>query len=166
MGKLKDVKKDVNVGKVKEGSKSFVKEFKEFAMKGNVVDLATGMIVGSAFTSIINSLVKDVITPFIGKLTGGLDFSQLFISLDGNTYETLAAAQEAGAAVLTYGNFITAVVNFLIVALVIFIVFKKLLAPKKKAEAPAAPTTKECAFCKSTIHIDATRCPHCTSELN
>ncbi len=166
MGKLKDVKKDVNVGKVKEGSKSFVKEFKEFAMKGNVVDLATGMIVGSAFTSIINSLVKDVITPLIGKLTGGLDFSQLFISLDGNTYETLAAAQEAGAAVLTYGNFITSVVNFLIVALVIFIVFKKLLAPKKKAEAPAAPTTKECAFCKSTIHIDATRCPHCTSELN
>ena len=158
MGKLKDVKKDVNIDKVKEGSRSFVKEFKEFAMKGNVVDLATGMIVGSAFTSIINSLVKDVITPLIGKLTGGLDFSQLFISLDGNTYETLAAAQEAGAAVLTYGNFITAVVNFLIVALV--------LAPKKKEEAPAAPTTKECAFCKSTIHIDAKRCPHCTSELN
>ena len=166
MGKLKDVKKDVNIDKVKEGSRSFVKEFKEFAMKGNVVDLATGMIVGSAFTSIINSIVKDVITPLIGKLTGGLDFSQLFISLDGNTYETLAAAQEAGAAVLTYGNFITAVVNFLIVALVIFIVFKKLLAPKKKEEAPAAPTTKECAFCKSTIHIDATKCPHCTSELN
>ena len=166
MGKLKDVKKDVNIDKVKESSKSFMKEFKEFAMKGNVVDLATGMIVGSAFTSIINSLVKDVITPLIGKLTGGLDFSQLFIPLDGNTYDSLAVAQEAGAAVLTYGNFITAVVNFLIVALVIFIVFKKLLAPKKKEEVPAAPTTKECAFCKSTVHIEATRCPHCTSDLN
>ena len=166
MGKLKDVKKDVNIDKVKESSKSFMKEFKEFAMKGNVVDLATGMIVGSAFTSIINSLVKDVITPLIGKLTGGLDFSQLFIPLDGNTYDSLAVAQEAGAAVLTYGNFITAVVNFLIVALVIFIVFKKLLAPKKKEEVLAAPTTKECAFCKSTVHIEATRCPHCTSDLN
>jgi large conductance mechanosensitive channel len=143
-----------------------MKEFKEFAMKGNVVDLAIGMIVGSAFTSIINSLVKDIISPLIGVLTGGLDFSQLYIPLDGNTYESLTVAQEAGAAVLTYGNFITAVVNFLIVALVIFIVFKKLLAPKKKVEGPAAPTIKECAFCKSTIHIDATRCPHCTSELN
>ncbi len=166
MGKLKDVKKDVNIDEVKEMSRSFIKEFKEFAMKGNVVDLAIGMIVGSAFTSIINSLVKDIISPLIGILTGGLDFSQLYIPLDGNTYESLTVAQEAGAAVLTYGNFVTAVVNFLIVALVIFIVFKKILAPRKKVEAPVAPTTKECSFCKSTIHIDATRCPHCTSELN
>lgn len=166
MGKLKDVKKDVNIDEVKEMSRSFIKEFKEFAMKGNVVDLAIGMIVGSAFTSIINSLVKDIISPLIGILTGGLDFSQLYIPLDGNTYESLTVAQEAGAAVLTYGNFVTAVVNFLIVALVIFIVFKKILAPRKKVEVPVAPTTKECPFCKSTIHIDATRCPHCTSELN
>ena len=134
MGKLKDVKKDVNIDmdKVKEGSRSFVKEFKEFAMKGNVVDLAIGMVVGSAFTSIINSLVKDVISPLIGVLTGGLDFSKLYIPLDGNTHESLKAAQDAGAAVLAYGNFITAVVNFLIVALVIFVVFKKLLAPNFK----------------------------------
>ncbi|MBQ8298571.1 MAG: large conductance mechanosensitive channel protein MscL [Clostridia bacterium] len=167
MGKLKDVKTDINVDKVKEGSKSFIKEFKAFAMKGNVVDLATGMIIGSAFTSIINSLVKDIITPLIGALTGGLDFSELFISLDGTKYESLAAAQEAGAAILAYGNFITAVINFLIVALVIFIVFKKLLVPrKKKNEVPAAPTEKECPYCLSTVKIAATKCPHCTSELN
>ncbi|MBQ8729984.1 MAG: large conductance mechanosensitive channel protein MscL [Lachnospiraceae bacterium] len=166
MGKLKDVKKDINVEKVKEGSKGFIKEFKAFAMKGNIVDLATGMVIGSAFTSIINSLVKDIITPLIGAITGGLDFSELFISLDGTKYESLAAAQEAGAAILGYGNFITAIINFLIVALVIFIVFKKLLAPKKKEEAPAAPTEKECPYCLSTVKIAATKCPHCTSELN
>ncbi len=164
MGKLK---KELDIEKVKNGSKNFINEFKEFALKGNVVDLAIGMVVGAAFTSIINSLVKDVITPLIGILTKGLDFSQLYIALDGNTYESLTAAQEAGAAVLTYGNFITAVINFLIVAMVIFIVLKKLLVPRKKKveEAPAAPTEKECPYCKTQIHIDATRCPHCTSNI-
>lgn len=167
MKKMKDLNANINLSKAEEKAKGFVSEFKEFAMKGNVVDLAIGMIIGSAFTSIVNSLVKDVITPLIGAITGGLDFSNLFISLDGTKYATLAEAQEAGAAVLAYGNFITAVINFLIVALVIFIVFKKLLAPrKKKEEVPAAPTEKECPYCKSTININATRCPHCTSELN
>lgn len=169
MKKIKDLKElnpDIDLSKAEEKAKGFLTEFKEFAMKGNVVDLAIGMIIGSAFTSIVNSLVKDVITPLIGALTGGLDFSNLFISLDGTNYATLAEAQEAGAAVLAYGNFITAVINFLIVALVIFIVFKKILAPrKKKDEAPVAPTEKECPYCKSTININATRCPHCTSEL-
>lgn len=169
MKKIKDIKElnpDIDLSKAEEKAKGFLTEFKEFAMKGNVVDLAIGMIIGSAFTSIVNSLVKDVITPLIGALTGGLDFSNLFISLDGTKYATLAEAQEAGAAVLAYGNFITAVINFLIVALVIFIVFKKLLAPRKKKDvAPAAPTEKECPYCKSTININATRCPHCTSEL-
>lgn len=169
MKKIKDLKElnpDIDLSKAEEKAKGFLAEFKEFAMKGNVVDLAIGMIIGSAFTSIVNSLVKDVITPLIGAITGGLDFSNLFISLDGTKYATLAEAQEAGAAVLAYGNFITAVINFLIVALVIFIVFKKLLAPRKKKDvASAAPTEKECPYCKSTININATRCPHCTSEL-
>lgn len=170
MGKLKKVKDlahDIDLEKVNGKAKGFMSEFKDFAMKGNIVDLAVGMIIGSAFTSIVNSLVNDIIMPLIGKLTGGLDFSEWFISLDGTKYENLAAAQEAGAAILTYGNFITAIINFLLVALVIFIVFKKLLAPHPKhvEEAPAEPTEKECPFCKSTINIKATRCPHCTSEL-
>ena len=152
--------------KVNEKAKGFWSEFMAFAMKGNVVDLAIGLVIGSAFTSIVNSLVKDIITPLIGALTGGLNYSEWFVSLDGSSYATLAEAQEAGAAILTYGNFITAIINFLIVAFVIFIVFKKLLVIHKKAEeAPPAPTEKECKYCKTKIHIDATRCPHCTSEL-
>lgn len=167
-----DLKKDVDVDlkKVEEKSKDFWKEFKEFAIKGNAVDLAIGMVVGSAFTSIVNSIVNDIITPLIGALTGGLDFSVWFVSLDGSHYATLTEAKEAGAAILTYGNFITAVINFLIVALVIFIIFKKLLVPRKKKEdmveeTPAPVTEKECPFCKSIININATRCPHCTSEV-
>ena len=165
MGKLKNINPDVNLKDLEKGAKGFWSEFKAFAIKGNVVDLAIGMIIGSAFTSIVNSLVKDVITPLIGAVTGGLDFSELFISLDGTHYNSLAEAQEAGAAILSYGNFITAILNFLIVALVIFIVFKKLLAPKKVEEAPAAPTEKECPYCKSSVKIAAVKCPHCTSDL-
>lgn len=164
-----DLKKDIDINEVKTKSKGFLKEFKEFAMKGNVVDLAIGMVIGSAFTSIVNSLVNDIITPLIGAITGGLDFSEWFISLDGTKYASLAEAKDAGAAILTYGNFITAILNFLIVAFAIFIVFKKILVPhhkKQKVEvAPAPATEKECPYCKSTININATRCPHCTSEL-
>ena len=170
MKKLKniDLNQDVDFSKVKEKSKGFWSEFKAFAIKGNAIDLAIGMVIGSAFTSIVNSLVKDIITPLIGALTGGLDYSEWFVSLDGTKYNTLAEAQEAGAAVLSYGNFITAVINFLIVAMVIFIVFKKLLvAHKKVAEVEVAPVTeKECPYCKSTIKIEAVKCPHCTSDLN
>lgn len=166
MGKLKNVRDSIDIDKVKGKSKGLLAEFKEFAMKGSVVDLAIGMIIGSAFTSIVNSLVNDIIMPVIGKMTGGLDFSEWFISLDGNEYASLADAQANGAAVLSYGNFITAVINFILVALVIFIVFKKLFVPRKKVkEVPAEPTEKECPYCKSTININATRCPHCTSEL-
>ena len=170
MKKIKDIKElnpDIDLSKAEEKAKGFLTEFKEFAMKGNVVDLAIGMIIGSAFTSIVNSLVKDVITPLIGAITGGLDFSNLFISLDGTKYATLAEAQENGAAILTYGNFITAVINFAIVSLAIFIIFKKILVSHKKhEEAPAPePTEKECPYCKSTINIKATRRPHCTSTL-
>ena len=165
-----DLKKDIDINEVKTKSKSFMKEFKEFAMKGNVVDLAIGMVIGSAFTSIVNSLVNDIITPLIGAITGGLDFSEWFISLDGTKYVSLAEAKDAGAAILTYGNFITAVLNFLIVAFAIFIVFKKKLVPHHKKEkvaevTPAPVTEKECPYCKSVININATRCPHCTSEL-
>lgn len=170
MKKLKniDLNQEVDLNKVKEKSKGFWNEFKAFAIKGNAIDLAIGMVIGSAFTSIVNSLVKDVITPLIGALTGGLDFSEWFVSLDGTKYATLAEAQEAGAAVLSYGNFVTAVINFIIVALVIFIVFKKLLVIHKKEEevAPAKVTEKDCPYCKSKINIDAVKCPHCTSDLN
>lgn len=169
MKKLKDIdlNKDVDLSKVKEKSKGFWQEFKAFAIKGNAIDLAIGMVIGSAFTSIVNSLVKDIITPLIGAITGGLDYSEWFVSLDGTKYNTLAEAQEAGAAVLSYGNFITAVINFIIVAFVIFIVFKKLLVSHKKEEIkPVAPTEKDCPYCMSKININATKCPHCTSDLN
>ena len=157
--------KKVDLSKTKGKAKGFLTEFKEFAMKGNLIDMAVGVIIGAAFGTIVSSLVNDIIMPIIGKLTGGLDFSEWFWDF-GAGYNSLAEAQEAGASVLSYGNFITAVINFLIVALVLFIVLKKILAPKKKKGEPEpAPTTKECPYCKSTIAIDATRCPHCTSEL-
>lgn len=163
-----DLNQEVDFTKVNEKTQGFWKEFKEFAIKGNAVDLAIGMVVGSAFTSIVNSLVKDIITPLIGALTGGFNYSEWFLSLDGVHYNTLAEAQEAGAAILTYGNFITAVINFIIVAMVIFIVFKKLLVSHKKnveETVAAEPTEKECPYCKSTINIKATKCPHCTSDI-
>lgn len=150
--------------------KGFMAEFKKFIMRGNVIDLAVGVIVGGAFQAIVKSLVDDLVMPVIGLLTKGLDFSKLFFALDGNEYATLEAAQEAGVAVLTYGNFISAVINFLIMAFVVFCLIKAIntvadKATKKEEEAPAAPTTKECPFCKSEIAIEATRCPHCTSQL-
>lgn len=148
----------------------FVSEFKTFIMRGNVVDLAVGVIIGAAFQAIINSLVNDIVMPLIGLITGGLDFSNLFISLDGNSYETLAAAQEAGAATLNYGNFISAALNFIIMAFVIFCFVKGIntlreKTTKKVEEAPAEPTTKKCPYCKSEIDIEATKCPNCTSDI-
>ena len=150
--------------------KGFMAEFKKFIMRGNVIDLAVGVIVGGAFQAIVKSLVDDLVMPVISLATKGLDFSKLFVALDGQEYATLEAAQEAGAAVLTYGNFISAVINFLIMAFVVFCLIKAInavadKAKKKEEEAPAAPTTKECPFCKSEIAIEATRCPPCTSEL-
>lgn len=147
--------------------KKFLKEFKEFAVKGNMMDLAVGMIIGSAFTSIVNSLVNDIFMPVVSIFTGKLDFSNLFISLDGNHYATLAAAQEAGAATLSYGSFISGLINFLIMALVVFLIVKALnkLKREEPKAAPAAPATKKCPFCKSDIASEAIRCPHCTSML-
>lgn len=145
-----------------------LKEFKEFISKGNVMDLAVGVIIGGAFGKIVSSLVNDIIMPLIGLLLGGTDMSNYFLTLDGGQYATLAQAQEAGAATLNYGLFITQVINFLIIAFVIFMMVKavnKARSLTKKPEAEAAPTTKVCPYCKSTIDINATRCPNCTSEL-
>lgn len=144
-----------------------LKEFKKFAMRGNVVDLAIGVIIGGAFGKIVTSLVNDIIMPVVGLLVGGMDFSNLFISLDGNSYSTLAAAQEAGAATLNYGLFIGTVFDFLIIGFSIFVVVKQLNRFKKKEEPVAAePTTKECPYCYSEVSIKATKCPHCTSDLS
>jgi large conductance mechanosensitive channel len=141
-----------------------LKEFKEFVMRGNVLDLAIAVIIGGAFGKIITSFVNDVLMPPIGLLLGGVDFADLFIPLDGQTYESLAAAQEAGAATVNYGVFLNTVIDFLIVAFVIFLVVKAANRMKKTAPV-AAPTTKECPHCFTTIAIKATRCPNCTSQL-
>lgn len=150
-------------------TKGFFHEFKQFAMRGNVIDLAVGVIIGGAFQKIVNSLVNDVVMPVIGLITGGIDFSDKFIALDGGSYATVEEATKAGAAILTYGNFVGAVINFIIMAFVIFLFIKginKLASLGKKEEAPKAPTTKICPYCKSEIAIDAVKCPHCVSDLN
>ncbi|SCG87479.1 Large-conductance mechanosensitive channel [uncultured Clostridium sp.] len=139
------------------------KEFKEFIMRGNVMDMAVGVIVGGAFSSIINSLVNDVLMPIISLATGKVDFTNLFIALDGQSYPTLDAAK-ASTSVFAYGSFIQTVIQFLIIAFSIFMVVKGInMLRRPKPE--AAPTTKECPYCKSEIHIDAVKCPHCASEL-
>lgn len=145
-----------------------LKEFKEFISKGSVMDLAIGVIIGGAFSKIVSSLVDDIIMPLVGLLLGGADISNYFVTLDGGKYATLAEAQEAGAATLNYGLFLNRIIDFLIIAFVLFLIIKsinKARALTKKPEAEAAPTTKVCPYCKSTIDINATRCPNCTSEL-
>jgi len=146
------------------------KEFKEFALRGNVVDMAVGIIIGAAFGAIVSSLVADVIMPPIGLLLGKVDFSNLFAVLKAGTtpgpYETLAAAKQAGAVTLNIGVFINTIISFLIIAFAVFLVIRQINKLKRKAEAPAAaPTTKTCPFCFSTIPLKATRCPYCTSQL-
>jgi large conductance mechanosensitive channel len=143
-----------------------LKEFKEFAMRGNVIDLAVGVIIGAAFGGIVNSLVKDIIMPPLGQILGKVDFSNLYINLTKTSYPSLAAAQEAGAATINYGLFLNAVINFLIVAFAIFIVIRQInRLQRPAAKAPAEPTTKECPYCYSAIAIKATRCPNCTSQF-
>jgi large conductance mechanosensitive channel len=140
------------------------KEFKEFAMKGNLVDMAVGIIMGVAFGKIITSFVNDVIMPPIGRLLGNVDFSSLFINISGREFKTIAEAKAAGAATINYGLFLNTVLDFLIVALVMFLMIRQ-INRAKKAPAPAAATTKDCGYCFSTIPLKATRCPNCTSEL-
>lgn len=139
------------------------KEFKEFAMKGNVLDLAVGVIIGAAFGKIIASLVDDMIMPPIGRLLGHVDFSNLFVNLSDKSYDTIAAAKAAGAPTLNYGNFINTIINFLIVAFAIFLVVR--MANRWTATPAAAPTTKDCAQCAMPVPLAAKRCGHCTSQL-
>ncbi|MTD32593.1 large conductance mechanosensitive channel protein MscL [Paludibacterium denitrificans] len=153
---------------------SVLKEFKEFAVKGNVVDLAVGVVIGGAFGSIVKSLVDDIIMPPIGLLIGNVDFSNLFVVLkegskQAGPYVSVAAAKAAGAVTLNIGLFINALVSFTIVAFAIFMLVKAINRLKRetpKEAAPAGLTTKDCPYCLSTIPEQATRCPHCTSELN
>lgn len=143
-----------------------LKEFKEFALRGNVLDMAVGIIIGAAFGKIVSSLVNDIIMPPIGLLLGNVDFSNLFVNLSGGRYESLAAAQEAGAATINYGVFFNTVIDFVIVAFAVFLLVRQVnRLQRKEEEEPAEPTTKDCPYCLSTVPIKATRCPHCTSEL-
>jgi large conductance mechanosensitive channel len=143
-----------------------LKEFKAFVMRGNMLDLAIGIIIGAAFGRIITSLVNDIIMPPIGVLLGKVDFTNLFATLSGPKLDTLDQAKAAGAVTINYGLFINTVIDFLIVALVIFLIIRAVNRWFAKPEpAPAAPTTKDCPYCATAIPIKATRCPHCTSEL-
>ena len=146
---------------------AMLKEFREFAMRGNVVDMAVGIIIGAAFGKIVASLVADVIMPPISILLGNVDFTEWFITLSSGSYDTLAAAQEAGAATLNVGLFINAIVNFVIIAFAVFMLIRGINRLKRKEEAgeTPSPTTKSCPHCLSTIPLKATRCGHCTSEL-
>lgn len=143
-----------------------LKDFKEFVMRGNVLDLAVAVIIGAAFGAIVTSVVNDIVMPPIGLVLGKVDFKDLFISLSGQPYPTLAAAKAAAAPVIAYGQFLNTVINFLIVAFAVFVVVRQASRLQRKpAEAPAAPATKDCAFCCTAIPIAARRCPNCTSQL-
>jgi len=142
------------------------KEFKEFALKGNMMDMAVGIIIGAAFGKIVSSLVADVIMPPIGLLLGKMDFSNLFLSLSGQSYESLGAAKAAGAPTLNYGLFINTVIDFMIVAFAIFLMVMQINRLRRKQEAtPATPNTKECPYCMAKIPLKATRCGQCTSQI-
>jgi large conductance mechanosensitive channel len=143
-----------------------LKEFREFAMKGSVVDLAVGVVIGAAFGKIVDSLVKDILMPPIGKLLGGVDFSNLFLTLGSGSYPSLRAAQDAGAATLNYGLFFNAVINFMIIAFALFVVIKGInQLRRQEATAPPPPTSKLCPQCQMEIPIKATKCGHCTSAV-
>lgn len=150
--------------------KGFIAEFKKFIMRGNVIDLAVGVIIGGAFQKIVNSLVNDIVMPLISLITGGVDFNNWFLVLGEGEFATAADAKAAGVATLNYGTFIGTALDFLIMAFVIFVFIKIINTvsdklKKEKTEEPAAPTTKVCPYCKSEIDIAATKCPHCTSEV-
>jgi large conductance mechanosensitive channel len=142
-----------------------LKEFRAFIARGNVVDLAIGVIIGGAFGKIVTSLVNDIIMPPIGLILGNVNFSDLFISLTGKSFASLADAQAAGVPTLNYGLFLNTVIDFLIVAFVVFLLVKQINRMKKPEPAPAAPAAKDCPYCLSAVPLKATRCPHCTSEI-
>jgi large conductance mechanosensitive channel len=141
-----------------------LKEFREFALKGNVIDLAVGIIIGSAFNKVVQSLVNDIIMPPVGLLVGKVDFSSLFVTLSGENYKTLAEAKKAGAATINYGQFISTIVDFTIMAFVVFLMVIQINRLRRE-QAPPPATTKDCPFCLSKIPLAATRCPQCTSTL-
>ncbi len=141
-----------------------LKEFREFAVKGNMLDLAMGVILGAAFGAIVSSLVKDVLMPPLGKLVGGVDFTDLFVVLGAGAYPSLKAARDAGAATINYGVFINTVINFVLVSAALFFVVKAVNAARRRP-APPAPTEKECPECATKIPLQARRCPHCTSAV-
>lgn len=159
---LKNIKKIGSESKKK--ASSFAKDFKNFATKGNIIDMAVGVIIGSAFTKIVNSLVNEIISPLLGTITGKVNFSSLFISLNGVKYDSLDLAKSANAPIINYGVFISNIIDFLIVAVVLFIFIKMIINSVKKEE-PITETTKICPYCISNIDIKATRCSHCTSIL-
>jgi large conductance mechanosensitive channel len=142
-----------------------LKEFREFTLRGNVLDMAVGIIIGAAFGKIITSFVNDILMPPIGLLLGNVDFSNLFVSLSGQPYATLEEAQAAGAATINYGLFINTVLDFVIVAFVVFLLVRQVNRMRREKEAPPAEPTRECPYCLSVVPLKATRCPHCTSEL-
>jgi large conductance mechanosensitive channel len=142
------------------------KEFKEFAMKGNVLDMGVGIIIGAAFGKIVSSFVADVLMPPLGLLMGGVDFTNKFLTLKGGAFDTLDAAKNAGAVTMNYGLFLNALIDFLIVAFAIFLLVKQVNRLKRKPEAaPAPPSSKDCPYCLSAVPAKATRCAHCTSDL-
>lgn len=142
------------------------KEFKEFAMKGNIVDLAVGVVIGGAFGKIVTSLVNDIVMPIVGMLMGKVDFSNLFFALGNGDFTTIQQAKDAGIATINYGLFINNIIDFLIVAFSIFIVIKQMNRFSKKKEEKPVNNKKKCQYCYTEIHIEATRCPNCTSEVN
>jgi len=142
-----------------------LKEFKKFALRGNMIDLAVGVIIGGAFNGIVTSLVNDIIMPILSIFTGSLDFSNWFIAIDGKTYDTIDSAKNAGIATINYGVFITGVLHFIIMSFVVFIIVKQMNRLRDKITPPAAPTTKKCPHCLSEINIKATKCPYCTSDV-
>jgi len=142
-----------------------LKEFKEFAIKGNMLDMAVGIILGAAFGRVVASLVSDVLMPPVGLALGQADFSSLFLNLSGKPYATLAEAKAAGAATINYGLFFNSIIDFLIVAFAIFLVVRQINRIRRQEAAPAAAPTRECPFCLSSIPLQATRCPHCTQEV-
>lgn len=156
----------MHIQEAEEKAKGFLHEFKKFAMRGNVIDLAVGVIIGGAFGKIVTSVVNDVLMPLIGLVIGKVDFKKLFIPLDGKEYPNIEAAAAAKAPILAYGSFLQNVLDFVIIAFVIFLMVRQLNKMAKPQGAPATPSTKDCPFCFSVIPLKANRCPHCTSQLS
>lgn len=150
---------------IKKEGVNMLKEFKKFALRGNMIDLAVGIIIGGAFNSIVNSLVNDMVMPLLGVFTKNINFSNWFIALDGGDYSSLQDAEAKGAAVIKYGLFLSNILNFIIMAFVVFMLVKWINKLKRPAE-QAAPTTKKCQYCYSDIHINASKCSHCTADIS